>query len=265
MKIRVGIEGGRRPVLERARLLGAPLLVSANSLWNDKRKRFGAWRCYAGHDVALDSGGFVAMARYGGYRWTADQYASLAAELKPSWWAQMDFCCEPEIADLRSKVFARIDQTVEHLHTCQRIAGGLGIPAPMPVLQGWIPSDYCQGPIFDPSFVWPALVGIGSVCRRQVDGPAGILAVVSALDRKVPAGVKFHLFGVKSASLCRLLSNYDHRIGSIDSMAWSTRARRIAFETGQACNGELRADTMAAWYVRQQAVAAAPRQQTFNL
>ncbi len=114
MIIRVGIEGGRKPVLERARTLGAPLLISANSLWDNRRQRFGRIAQYAGkgYDLALDSGGFVAMQKYGGYRWSAVQYAALAKILQPTWWAQMDFCCEPELAAGAAQVASRIDRTV---------------------------------------------------------------------------------------------------------------------------------------------------------
>jgi len=158
MKIRVGIEGGRRPVLARAKEIGAPILVSANSLWDNEKKKFSGWQCYDSHDTALDCGGFVAMKRYGGYRWTVEQYVALAMQMRPAWWAQMDFCCEPEIASDRPTVFKRIDQTAEYLHEFQSTARRLGTGMPMPVLQGWNPSDYCQGPIYDAGFEWPELV-----------------------------------------------------------------------------------------------------------
>lgn len=43
---------------------------------------------------------------------------------------------------------------------------------------------------------WPALVGIGSVCRRNVSGRDGIASIVDALDTAPPKHVRFHLFGV---------------------------------------------------------------------
>jgi hypothetical protein len=251
LQIRVGVEGGRRPVLARALAIGAPLLVSANSLWNNDAKRFSGFQCYAPHDVALDCGGFVAMKLYGGYRWTVQQYAELAQVMRPTWWAQMDLCCEPEIAGDRASVFGRIDKTAEYLHACQDAARNLGTARPMPVLQGWNPSDYCEGPIYSSGFDWPALVGIGSVCRRRVAGNDGILAVLAALDRKVPAHVQFHLFGVKSQVLQRLQESFSHRVTSVDSMAWSFTARVTARNNGTPCNGELRAATMADWYTKQ--------------
>lgn len=252
MKIRVGIEGGRRPVLARAKEIGAPILVSANSLWDNASKRFSGWKCYAAHDTALDCGGFVAMKRYGGYRWSVEQYVALAMQMQPAWWAQMDFCCEPEIASDRATVFQRIDRTAEYLHECQATSRRLGTKMPMPVLQGWNPSDYCQGPIYDAGFEWPELVGIGSVCRRKVGGSDGIVAIVNALDSRVPRHVKFHLFGVKSAALVILMSDFSHRIASVDSMAWNVACRKEAFKTSSVCDGAMRADYMGRWYLKQQ-------------
>lgn len=257
IKIRVGVEGGRKPVLARAAALGAPLLVSANSLWDNDRKRFGGWGAYSGFDVALDCGGFVAMKKYGGYRWAVSDYVALAGAMGPTWWAQMDFCCEPEIAGNRATVFRRIDSTADYLHECMAVAAGSGVAAPMPVLQGWLPSDYCQGPAYDPGFVWPSLVGIGSVCRRSIRGADGILAVVAALDRVVPAHVRFHLFGVKSGALAALMGSFPHRVASVDSMAWAKAAREEArkakkLDPAVQCDGAMRARHMEAWYLAQQ-------------
>lgn len=260
MKIRVGIEGDRRPVLREVRALGAPVLVSANSLW--EKDHFRTPRNLAGLDVALDSGGFVAMKRYGGYRWSVEQYAQLALSLRPAWWAQMDFCCEPEIAADKAAVFARIDRTVEHLEACRATARRIGAPAPLVVLQGWEPRDYTQGPAFAPGFAWPALVGVGSVCRRHVKGPSGLLAVIDALDRAIPRHVQFHLFGVKSSALPELLSRWPGRLGSVDSMAWNMAARWDAVHAGEVCNNEFRAARMRAWYLKQTAAAVPPSQLT---
>jgi hypothetical protein len=251
MTIRVGVEGGRRPVLACARRLGAPILVSANSLWRPKARKFANYQCYQGHDLALDSGGLVAMKRYGGYRWTVPQYVNLARDLRPTWWAQMDFCCEPEIANERRAVFQRIDWTVSHLNECQRLARECGAADPMPVLQGYKPADYCSGPIYSPGFRWPRLVGIGSVCRRQVHGSDGILAVLAAIDQKVPAHVGFHLFGVKSTALLILCRDFPHRIHSVDSMAWNFDCRQVARKLQIRCDGFMRADFMRDWYLRQ--------------
>lgn len=247
--IRVGLEGGRRPVIAACRSQSIPVLVSANSLWSAKRKRFGGWNTYAGLDVALDSGGFVAMRRFGGYRFTVAEYAALAQQMRPTWWAQMDFCCEPELCADRAGIWKRIDSTAEHLRACQDAANVAQIQPPLIVLQGWKPSDYTQGPIYEQDYNWPELVGVGSVCRRSLTGPDGLLSVIAALDKVLPPHTKLHLFGVKGAALARLAGH--PRFGSMDSMAWSFRARMHAREKKVSCNGDLRAAFMLDWRQKQ--------------
>jgi hypothetical protein len=249
--IRVGIEGARPVILAEIRRRNTPVLVSANSLWNDRSRQWRqTWRAYADLDVALDSGGFVAMHRYGGFRWTAEQYAHLAAAMQPTWWAQMDYCCEPEIASSRSQVFERIDRTAQALHQCRQAAVMHGAQCPLIVLQGWHPSDYVSGPAFDdPSFVWPFLVGVGSVCRRALHGSSGLLAVIGAIDRALPDYVRLHFFGVKGASLSYLR---DHpRFASMDSMAWSMAARWDALKRKRTCDAHWRAMHLRQWLDRQ--------------
>jgi hypothetical protein len=252
--IRVGVDRGRRTVIERARRLGAPILISANTLWDAKRSRFRQSKDFDGLDVALDSGGFVAMKRYGGFRWSVAQYQELAARMQPSWYAQMDYCCEPEIAPDRGEIVRRIDKTVSTLEEGRAIARSMGMPEPMPVLQGWKAQDYTSGPIFGwRDRHWPALVGIGSVCRRHVHGEAGLLSIVRALDEKCPRHVQFHLFGVKSDALSILARELPERIASIDSMAWSVAAKWERVHAGMSRSGEHDAQVMESWYRAQAA------------
>lgn len=266
MQIRVGMEGGRRAVLDRARELGAPILISANSLWNNRRRQFsGKWKCYSGFDLALDSGGFVAMRQFGGYRWTVRQYVELAKAIHPTWWAQMDFCCEPELAADRAAVATRIAATAHHLRECRSIASGENVPAPLPVLQGWHPVDYCQGPIYERDYPWPDLVGVGSVCRRQVGGRDGLMAVVEALHGCLPAHVKLHLFGVKSTALEKILIEFPDRVASMDSMAWNYGSRLEALHAGIVHTNAVRAASMAQWFQRQTARVESTRSQSQQL
>ena len=78
----------------------------------------------------------------------------------------------------------------------------------MPVIQGWKPSDYrsCVAQIEyslfgDPGYIegmghggWPALIGVGSVCRRSVLGKNGLMRVLDTLEGVLPTYVRFHLF-----------------------------------------------------------------------
>lgn len=246
--IRVGVEGARPAILSELHRRQAAVLISANSLWNNARRSWrSSWLAYRGLDIALDSGGFVAMRQYGGFRWTPYEYASLASAMKPSWWAQMDYCCEPEIAVSRSAVLQRIDHTAVSLQHCQDAAHITGASPPMIVLQGWEPQDYVSGPAFDdPAFAWPELVGVGSVCRRSVQG---LRAIVAALDRGLPDHVKLHFFGVKGAALKWLRSH--PRFASMDSMAWSMAARWDALKHEHSCNADHRAKHLCQWLDRQ--------------
>lgn len=262
--IRVGVDGGRRFVLDRCIQIGAPILISANTLWNNRRKAFRVSNAYAGMDVALDSGGFVAMKLYGGYRWTVDQYAALAKQLTPTWWAQMDFCCEPEIAASRVDVAKRVERTVEHLMACQVAALDAAIPMPMPVLQGWEPADYCHGPIYQWA-CWPDLVGVGSVCRRALRGSNGLLAVIDAIDRAIPKHVRLHLFGVKSAGMKALTKDFPNRIASMDSMAWNVEARWHNRRSGQPRTKQKDAAVMETWYRKQKEAVQPHPQRTLEL
>jgi hypothetical protein len=177
-----------------------------------------------GLDAALDSAGFVAMVKYGGFDWSVEQYGALAAAHDWAWWAQMDCCCEPEVAGSKVDRLFRIAETARLYGCCEREAERRSLKKPMPVLQGWYVDDYRRSANLLPVVEWPALVGIGSVCRRAVHGPDGIVAIVEALDKELPEHVKLHLFGVKGTSLGVLAGH--RRVESVDSMAWDMAARR---------------------------------------
>lgn len=170
------------------------------------------------------------MAKYNGYEWSVEQYVELAAAYEWSWWAQMDCCCEPEIAsDAIARLF-RLAETSRLYRACERAAEIRGVNPPMPVLQGWTVDDYRRSVDLLGFSSWPRLVGLGSVCRRSVGGPDGIIAIVDALDRELPVGVEMHLFGVKGKALDVLHGH--SRIRSVDSMAWDMAARR-KYRTGR--------------------------------
>jgi hypothetical protein len=245
MIIRIGIPASFQRFSAVARGIGAPILVSANAFW--KRGRFGlpTPAVFGGADVALDSAGFVAMLRYWGYRWTLGDYVDLAARVRPTWWAAPDYCCEPEIAADRAEVTERVTRTAFKLDWCRQVAADRGVAAPMPVLQGWFPDDYAR--CADLIGELPELVGIGSVCRRPLGGDAGVIRVVQALSDRLPAHVRFHLFGVKGSAIAALAGH--PRIHSVDSAAWDFAARRERQRNGQASNTiAYRAGYMRDWY-----------------
>ncbi len=227
--------------------------------------------------ASMDSAGFTAM-RQGGYRWSVEEYVDMISGLAAyaphgdclpfplHWWSAMDFCCEPEIAGNRAEVERRIDATITTYDDTiayvdwWRDEGDTWTPDPMPVLQGRNPADYLRcaaGIAFNREFrgrePLPDLVGIGSVCRRNLHGPDGLIAVLSELHAALPAHVRLHLFGVKGAVLADL-ADFGERVASVDSMAWDFAARQEARKAGIACDVKHRARVMRAWYARQLAV-----------
>lgn len=254
IKIRLGLDCARKSILE----MGVPILVSANSLWDAKASKFKRFSKYAGLDVALDSSGFVAMKLYGGYRWSATEYAALALKMMPVWWAQMDYCCEPEIAANRKEVESRITKTIEGLSQCNAAAREIGLFPPMPVLQGYEPSDYVHGPIYGQKF--PDLIGVGSVCRRSLKGRNGLMAVFDRIHSAVPQHVTLHLFGVKGSALAAIVREFPNRQITSDSMAYQFSARIEARKTKQPKTGELLRHHAESWLKRNEITSSSQAQ-----
>jgi len=235
-----------------------PWLFSANSLFCRRRGEFRDMDGEPFMGAALDSAGFVAMARYGGYPWTLDQYVDLGALEGWDWWAAMDYCCEPEIAGDAAEVRRRVELTAKTLGDMiaavdsLREEGAHWASWPMPVIQGWTADSYCRSVELTDRELggdWPQLVGLGSVCRRRLHGPDGLLAVFDALDRELPPGVRVHLFGVKSHALSHLGKH--PRLASVDSQAWDFQARIDARRNGVSNTLAHRAKALGTWYGRQ--------------
>lgn len=259
MKIYVGMpQHNDTPLLDACAKLNSPIMLSANRCWNNEKQCF-QWGHAALHspsDVMIDSSGFVAMARYGGYRWTAETYLEWIVNGWPDSWprpiyAAMDFCCEREIADSREKVLSRIDRTVEmcwymfELIDQMREDGMHWAEYPMPVIQGWHPEDYIRCLERLP----PAkLYGVGSVCRRPLKGEAGLLRVLDAIGRHLPDDAKLHGFGIKGTAMPHVLQM--PYVASVDSMAWDAGLRH---QTSQDVSRSyaLRAASLVSWQEKQ--------------
>lgn len=248
MIIRVGIPASFRRFAAVAREIGAPILVSANAFWRDGRFRLPKPSTFEDVDVALDSAGFIAMLLYWGYRWSLGEYVEFAGRLKPTWWAAPDFCCEWEVAGDRAEVLERVKRTAFKLDWARQVAADRGVAPPMPVLQGWYPDDYLRCADMIPDL--PRLVGLGSVCRRSLHGPAGIVRVITTLDWLLPPNVLLHLFGAKGSAL-RALAGHP-RVHSADSCAWDFAARREKQRHGEtSCHAEYRSRHLRRWYLAQ--------------
>ncbi|VWX51083.1 hypothetical protein [Novosphingobium sp. 9U] len=250
------------PILKRARDMQVPTLISANCL--SRWRRHDGWREWAGWRLAtlanarglrsldLDSGGYVAMVTYRGIPWTVEDYMALAASYPFRRFASLDYCTEAGVAHDREEVLDRLSRTIRTNRECRSRAEDLGIADRfMPVIQGRAPTDYerCADALHW-SMVPGRVVGVGSMCRRHVAGPEGLIAVFEHLDRVLPEGVMLHGFGVKGSALS-YLKGLEHRIASIDSQAYGIAARQDALARGIRKRDTLVAYHMEAWTAAQ--------------
>lgn len=207
--------------------MGAPMLISAGSLWQGGKLR--RPQAIKGANIALDSAGFVAMTVHGGcYPWDQSTYLDLVQWLNPVWYASRDYCVEPQIAQNELERDRRIHKTAQEYHLLCEQADQRGLPRPMPVLQGWTSKDYIKSArLIEPL---PQMIGIGSVCRRPLSGPSGLSSI---LDCVCELGSQLHLFGVKGSALKRIKADLFWRlkVKSIDSHAWDYGARMQGVKT----------------------------------
>lgn len=200
--------------------LDVPLFVSHRRLRDYRRLPVARTRW------ALDSGGFTELTKYGQWRTTAAEYIDAARRYRDEvgrmdWAAPMDWMCEPHmLAKTGLTVGHHQKLTVENYLHLRAEAPDVGF---IPVLQGWHLDDYLacvdlyrQAGV---DLTAEAIVGVGSVCRRQ--NTSEIATIFSAL---AGAGIACHGFGVKGGGL----STYGRHLTSADSMAWSYDARRRA-------------------------------------
>jgi len=175
---------------------------------------------------ALDSGAFSELSQFG--RWTfgpelyvatVRRYAAKIGRL--AWAAPQDWMCEPFIlAKTGLSVRDHLHRTVANYCTLLRLAPELSF---IPVLQGWTVNDYMRCFAMYRAngidLTKEALVGLGSICRRQsTDEIAHVVMTLANLS------LSLHGFGVKTAGVQR----YGHYLASADSLAWSFRGRHIA-------------------------------------
>lgn len=260
---------------------GYPAMVSANAFWHAETRsfRFPEATDLVETDFALDSAGFTAMKLWqsrgkqtgmaGVFPWTYAQYLELAAISGASWYSAPDMCCEPEVAANQAEIDFRIDATVTLLEGCLRIlyewqnqltkecsatTVANMVRPPVPILQGWSASDYERSleltmrvwERWQPWLDRPALIGIGSVCRRTLKHPShGLYAILNRLEGQIPDGSRAHLFGVKGAALDEI--KMMPWIASVDSMAYDFGARINARKAGISNTLDHRTKEMTDW------------------
>ncbi|MBD2745999.1 hypothetical protein IC232_04720 [Microvirga sp. BT688] len=258
----------RGPLIDAARSLNAPVLISANalSIWKKDANGVPVWHGFRttnlhhlnGLEAYLDSAGFVAASRYRGLPWSVDEYLDLCAAYPWRWAAAADLCVEPEVARNRDLVLDRISATVDLNRACIRGARERGILSRlMPVLQGWVPEDYVRCLERMPDLSGFPIVGVGSMCRRHLHGPQGILQVIETLDRELRGtDIRLHLFGLKGVGAAEL--RHHPRVATVDSQAYGTKARVEAREAGISKTNQFLARIMTEWYLKQVEALQAP-------
>lgn len=172
---------------------------------------------------ALDSGGFTELSMHGRWHTTTADYVEAVRRYHDEmpgldWAAPQDWMCEPWIvAKTGLSVGEHQRRTTENFLLLREIAPDLPF---VPVLQGWEQDDYHRhvDAYTDAGvdLTAEAVVGLGSVCRRQKGAQAARI-VRSLADR----GIALHGFGFKLTGL-RLCGE---SLASADSMAWSFAAR----------------------------------------
>jgi hypothetical protein len=246
MIIRVGLphRGGR--LAFHAFNREYPAMVSASAFWNPKTREFVVPEASDIYEIdyALDSAGFTAMRL-----WQAKGKQPAKIRLRPPYGpahcSELDVLlirpgenagnpCEPEIARNQAEIDYRINATATLLEGSLRVVHEWQseyrwLTPPVPVIQGWSASDYLRSldlmlQVWERWLPAPALIGVGSVCRRSLNHPThGLFAILTALEGWLPSGSSLHLFGVKGSALSEL-KMFDF-VASVDSMAYDARAR----------------------------------------
>ena len=242
IEIRAGIPQPSGALVRAADAAGIPVLFSANAFARNNREggfsRFNlaaARALPASLNAACDSAGFVAAVHYGDYRWSEADYLDLVQAGRFRWWAAMDWCCEPAVAHNTAVVAFRMEATARSFHRLEAMAADRGMPPPMPVLQGWHPDQYARSVDLLALAAWPDLVGIGSVCRRNVSGADGIEAIVEtgqASPQKFPCPP---IRGQRRGDRCAWGASEDrqHRLHGVGLPGAVSSDRQDASHTGR--------------------------------
>jgi hypothetical protein len=183
---------------------------------------------------ACDSGGFTELQKFGGWSVPPGEYLARLRRYRDeigwlSWAAPQDWMCEPIVinggvvngqrfAGTHLSVTEHQRRTVLNFAKLREMAPDLPI---IPVVQGFTRDDYLRcvdlyHDLIGVDLTTMALVGLGSVCRRQATTEA--TAIITAL--RAVGLHRLHGFGFKTLGLHNPLT-------SADSMAWSDTARKL--------------------------------------
>lgn len=176
-------------------------------------------------EKAADCGGFVATFKWKGvYPYTPEQYVEWLYGWQPNWSATMDFCCEPELAQITRTRQEKTTEMAWHFWQTYRSVPWCWVPT----IQGWTVADYRwhasqMKPLIEemqahygPDSAWR--VGIGTLCRRA--SVRLIREVTYAVVDVLGSDIKYHGWGLKKLALTDPIPLPDE-ITSIDSAAFN--------------------------------------------
>lgn len=167
-----------------------------------------------GKEWFLDSSAFTILKDKGKYPFSYGEYLRAVTKFKPSYYANMDWCCEPDIVKATGlSVLHHISHTVEN----GRQLIDFDKDKFVMVLQGWTIDDYltCIDYVKDQG-LFTELLGVGSVCIRK--NPKEVYYLLKTIKAVIPNWCKLHCFGL-SIDMIRFKEIYD-RLESVDTYAW---------------------------------------------
>jgi hypothetical protein len=178
-----------------------------------------------GRHWILDSGAFREIEQFGCYRHEPEVYAAEVnrlAAINPGLAVAVsqDWMCEPfmlaktglDVAEHQKRTIDRYDALLP-LIRCVYL---------MPVLQGYSPQSYLDHiDQYGERLEFGMHVGVGSVCKRNVDMRQIELILVAIKEQR--PDLRLHGFGIKTSALFSGVVR--ECLHSSDSMAWSFAAR----------------------------------------
>ena len=162
----------------------------------------------------MDSGAFTYLKENGKFPYTVGSYLGAVSKFNPSYFACMDWCCEPSVR-IRTKhtVDAHIALTVESGMELIDFDKNRFVM----VIQGWEWNDYisCLEQIKEQGLFTPVM-GVGTICGRT--DAKQVFDILKSIRAEIPDWVKLHCFGL-SLNLLRFKEIYD-RVDSVDTFSW---------------------------------------------
>lgn len=186
-------------------------------------------------NLFIDSGGYSFIKGMGEYQTPARDYLDYIKDVSPNAFALRDYPCEPDVLEEHNRTIKdHQDMTTDaHIELMNLLESEYAIDAEVvSVVQGRSVDEYLRhlddlrehGVLTD-------YVGIGSVCGRHATKE--IKPIVEAIDKATPSKTKIHTFGTKVS--CLQQRELVERIDSMDSMAYSFRARADSREKNIMC------------------------------